>query len=308
MIEYYQKLTAGEGLGRIKTAREADIWAHSHATAQEIDELVTTYDLDRNIVSDVRDARELPRVEFSGHNLYVFVRNVESGKSCDVSTHPLLAVITPKLYLTLSPHNTFNPQRVPAGLVQTTTNPQDLLTATLATIIADYEQQVHRTGEMIAKMRKRLHTREINNEDFVTFVTIEDDLNDYRTNLSSTLGVIRRLVDNRHKTFNGQSLEFLEDIALHIEQLLASVASHAQSAGSIQKVYGTIAKNRLNQRMKILTVLTVLLTMPNVFYGMYGMNVPLPYQNEAWVYPAIVLFTFGLILVVLLLAKRFRLF
>ena len=60
--------------------------------------------------------------------------------------------------------------------------------------------------------------------------------------------------------------------------------------------------------MKTLTVLTVLIALPNVFYGMYGMNVPLPFEKEPWAYGAIVLFTVLLIFLVYSLAKRFRVF
>ena len=64
----------------------------------------------------------------------------------------------------------------------------------------------------------------------------------------------------------------------------------------------------MNQRMKALTVVTILLAIPNVFYGMYGMNIALPMQHEAWAYPAIIGFTALLILLVFILARRFRLF
>ena len=60
--------------------------------------------------------------------------------------------------------------------------------------------------------------------------------------------------------------------------------------------------------MKALTVVTILLAIPNVFYGMYGMNIALPLQDEAWAYPAITGFTLLLILLVFVLARRYRLF
>jgi len=77
---------------------------------------------------------------------------------------------------------------------------------------------------------------------------------------------------------------------------------------SIRNAYSTIADNSLNIRIKKLTVLTVLITLPNVFFGMYGMNVLLPFQDSPWAYGVIVGFTGILILLVYVLAKRFRLF
>jgi magnesium transporter len=77
---------------------------------------------------------------------------------------------------------------------------------------------------------------------------------------------------------------------------------------SIRNAYGTIANNVLNQRMKTLTMLTLLIALPNVFYGMYGMNVDLPFQHEPWLYIVIVVFTLALILIVYWVAKRRHVF
>jgi magnesium transporter len=60
--------------------------------------------------------------------------------------------------------------------------------------------------------------------------------------------------------------------------------------------------------MKALTAITILLAIPNVFYGMYGMNITLPFQGEPWAYPVITSFTVLLILLVMFVAKRLRLF
>ena len=60
--------------------------------------------------------------------------------------------------------------------------------------------------------------------------------------------------------------------------------------------------------MKVLTAITILLAIPNVFYGMYGMNIALPFQGEAWAYPVITGFTVLLIGIVYIFAKRLRLF
>ena len=86
------------------------------------------------------------------------------------------------------------------------------------------------------------------------------------------------------------------------------LSSHSQSVESIRNAYSTVANNALNQRMKTLTVFTVLIALPNVFYGMYGMNVVLPYADSSWAYAVIVSFTIILLLAVYLLGKRLRIF
>jgi Mg2+ and Co2+ transporter CorA len=120
--------------------------------------------------------------------------------------------------------------------------------------------------------------------------------------------VVRRLGENKEDMFKKSDLETIEDLSLHLSQLIVSIGSNVQSVRSIQGAYSTIANNTVNQRMKALTVVTILLAIPNVFYGMYGMNIALPLQDEAWAYPAITGFTLLLILLVFVLARRYRLF
>ena len=92
-------------------------------------------------------------------------------------------------------------------------------------------------------------------------------------------------------------------------QLLMAVESYSGRVESIRSAYGTVANNTLNQRMKTLTVFTVMIALPNLFYGMYGMNVDgLPFHDMPWGY----LFVLGLSVFITLLtfaiAKRLRIF
>jgi magnesium transporter len=56
----------------------------------------------------------------------------------------------------------------------------------------------------------------------------------------------------------------------------------------------------------LLTIATILIALPNVFFGMYGMNVHLPYQHAEWAFPAIVGFNLVLILAIVTVARKKR--
>jgi magnesium transporter len=226
-------------------------------------------------------------------------------------TAPLLAIMTPKAFLVLNSTNVLTVHKIIRALMHAdvrTTDMGALLVGVLAATIADYEVLIHRTGKYIKDTGHRLRNHEVNNGDFVHFVTVEDNLSEYALNLNEMLVVAERLSENKHFPLKAHEAEALNDTILHTKQLLSSVISLGSTITSIRNAYSTIANNSLNLRMKTLTVLTVLIALPNVFYGMYGMNVPLPFQNAPWAYGAIVIFTFTLILGVYAIAKRFRVF
>ncbi len=311
MLSYYTKRSGGEGFQKTATAREYTSWIHGDTVSQEeIDSLVERYDLSANIVRDVRDANELPRVEYGekGH-LYIFLRTPHISRSGEVTASPLLAIVRGRLFLTLAKGSSFKPEEITekeyAHLAMTSTH---LALLTIAAVVSEYEVLIHKTTQEIRDVSERLRVHDVTNKDFIHFVTIEDSLNEYATNLDGMQALAKHLRENHRKMFTANDEEMIDDIMLHIQQLSVAVASQRQSVKSIRDAYSTIANNSLNQRMKTLTVLTVLIALPNVFYGMYGMNVALPFADQPWAYSAVVLFTVVIIFVVYWLAKRFRIF
>lgn len=308
MVEYYQRRSAKEPLEQVsKPYGSHELWVHVPDRRVDLPELAEQYGLDANILRDVYDIHERPRSEFKGGVSYILIRLPSTAADAE-ATAPLLAIVRQGQFFTISPHVKFSPQDVGALLGSRASRPATLLVAVLARAVVDYEKQINLLEEKIIGARKRLKRHEVTNGDFVEFVTIDDRLNEYRRSLEGLVGVTRQLEDNRHGLFTPRDLESLEDIALHIQQLLVSVTASGQTIASIQNAYSTIANNTLNQRMKVLTAITIFLAIPNVFYGMFGMNVDLPFQTEPWAYMAITGFTVLLILLVVAVARRSRLF
>lgn len=304
-VGYFERRCAGDSLGRTHQFHRG-VWAHVSGTLRP-SELAEQFGLDENIVRDAADVRELPRMEYSGGIEYVFVR-LPLVRDDMVKTAPLLAAVSKTQFVTINPADNFSPQTAEPFLTTTTDKPGALLAATIACAVAAYEQQIHDLASNIAAARHRLSRHEVKNADFIEFVAIEDSLNEFHSSLEGLASVLGQLALNRRGLFTVRDLEALGDLVLHVKQLLVMVAANSQTITSIQNAYSTIANNVLNQRMKVLTAITILLAIPNVFYGMYGMNITLPFQGEAWAYPVITGFTVLLIGIVYIFAKRLRLF
>lgn len=311
MIAYYAKRSQGEGFERLNAPlEEAGVWVDgSNLSDGEIDQIISRYSLDTNVVYDVRDRGELPRVEYSDSTAYVFLRLPRLSKAGHVLTLPLLSVLKDKSFITLTIGDSVAPESVGLSTLPITTeHTETLLLGVMAAAVSSFEDMVSHTSRSITDTANRLKTHDITNRDFIHFVTVEANLNHCRMNLDSMLAMTKRLRENTHDTLGKDSLEALDDIGLHIQQLLVSINSYLGSVESIRNAYGTIANNTLNKRMKTLTVFTVLITLPNVFYGMYGMNVTLPFEREPWAYGAIVGATVAIVLIVFLIAKKLRIF
>lgn len=311
MLSHYQKPTRKEQFQQVGVLAP-ELWVHAdNPSHEELTRLIDYYKLDANIVSDVTDTNELPRSERSGVNLYVFLRAAVMSRHGQAITSPLLAIVTPSAFITITMSGALTAANVIEASKKREFGTRDgaaMLLSTIEAITAQYHGLIGHTSNYIQDIKHKLQNHEVGNRDFVHFVTIEDNLNEYNLCLQDMLVVVERLAENTHKLFKPGELEELEDTRLYMRQLTSAVTSHIQTITSIRNAYSTIANNTLNLRMKTLTVFTVLIALPNVFYGMYGMNVALPFQSAPWAYGVIVLFTIFLIFTVYWLAKRYRLF
>jgi len=307
MLQYYAKKSFNEEPHQVSEAPIERAWVYgSEVTAHELDLIAEHYHLDRGILEDVMDHHELPRAEFSNGILYVFLRSAHLSTRGKLTTTPFLAVLKGSLFITLCSKKYLTPEEVFAGNTVDFRSSKHLFLQIVGLVINQYEELVHESGNYVRNAEQRLQTHEVTNRDFIKFVTVEGDLNGYKTNLNAILVLLNRLRENRHDTFVDKDCEYIEDMALEVNQLLVSCDSHMQVIGSIRNAYTTISNNILNQRMKTLTLLTLLVALPNVFYGMFGMNVQLPFAEEPWAYAAITGFSIVVVGMAYLVVRRMR--
>lgn len=307
MLRYYTKKSYNEEPQEVHAPIAGHTWLYgSGVTGEELESLSKDYDLNPSILADVRDTHELPRVEYDRGKLYVFARVPHQLASGAIASTPMLSIVTGTSLFTLSPNEYVQPQDIFDHVRFSMRSNQHVLLQLLSYVVTRYEQYIQQTGSYIHNTKRRLQTHEVDTKDFIKFVTVEADLNEYRTSLTALAAVLNRLHENRHSTFTDKDCELIEDISLHINQLLVSVESHTHAITSIRNAYTTISNNTLNRRMKTLTLITVLITLPNVIYGMFGMNVPLPLGDQPWAYAAITGLTIVIVTVAYLAVRRLR--
>lgn len=302
MLHYYAKKSFNEEPQRVEAAPTERAWVYgSEVTDSELAKIAKQYDLDTGIINDVRDRHELPRAEYSNDAMYVFIRSPYVDSRGKVRTNAFVAILKDTMLITLSTKKYVTPKDFFGQTKVDMKSTKHVFLQLVGFVIGQYSEYIHETGKFVRNTEMRLESHEVSNKDFIKFVSVERELNDYKTNLTAMETLLGRLHENKHDTFVVDDCEYIEDMALYVNQLLVSVESHTNAINSIRNAYTTISNNILNQRMKTLTLLTLLVALPNVFYGMFGMNVPLPFADEEWAYAAITGFT----LVVVVLAYTF---
>lgn len=309
MITYYYKDVRSPELSVLEKHKARAWVCVEHPTSEEIDQLVSQFDLDPGHMSDALDSDEMPRIEREGDTTYIFVRYAYVNDDLELTTAPLLFVLNKHVLMTVALHSMPRLQHFTSAKFEfTTTQHTKLLLLILSQIIDQYEVYINNIGKRIKTIRTRLRDHEVVNQDFIDFVVVEDELNEFLSGLQPTAAILRRLLASKSIPLYEADQDLLEDLLLSNEQSIEACRNNIKSIVSIREAHATIAGNNLNRSMKILTAATVMIALPNVFFGMFGINFPLPFAGQQWAYFAIVGFTVLITLIVFMIARARKIF
>jgi magnesium transporter len=304
MIKYYYKSLRSQQVQELADYKKGS-WVYVEApTPEEVAYIVERFQLDAGHVADSLDEDEMPRLEKEDDQSYIFVRYAYKNAEAELVTVPLLFVFSDELIITISLVHLPCLDTFLKGKIQFATTQR----AKLHQIVEQYDAYINGTSKQIKLIRSRLRGHEISNQDFIDFVLIEDELNEFLAALQPTNATLRRLLRGRYIPLFEEDQDIIEDLLLNNEQSIEACNGNIKSIVNIREAYSSISSNNLNRTMKTLTGATVLITLPNVLFGMYGMNIGLPFQHQAWAYAVVLSASLFLCLLVFLVGRHRRVF
>lgn len=289
MIKYFYKSLRSETVDEL-SAPKRGTWIHAEApTPREVEELAKRFNIEPGYLEDALDEDEQPRLDREGDQGFIFVRYAYRRPDGDMDTAPLLVMFDSEVVLTVTPEHLPAVDQLLSGKVQfATTQRTKLILLILSRISEQYDSTISQTSRKIKGIRSRLRNQGITNQDFIDFATIEDELSEFLSSLQPTNATLRRLLAGRQLQMFEEDQDIVEDLLLNNEQSIEAIRSNLRSIGSIREAYSAISANNLNRILTILTIVTVVMSVPGLAMGLYGLNIPLPFQHTQWIFYAIV--------------------
>ncbi len=308
MITYFYRSIREESLAQLNKFRTGT-WIHAEAPNDvELELLAAKFELEPDLLTDALDPDEIPRIEVEGEHLYIYMRYAtRSGNQ--VNTYPVLLVVGPKFVATVSRGNLPDLKRLLGDAELFTTQRAKLLLLIMRHLIGSYEANVTFLTRQIRGVRTRLDVATVNNRDFVHFVIIEDALNSFLSELVPTNLLLSTLLSGRYNlSFYEDDKDLIEDLIQSTRQLGESSRSAQRTIVNIREAYSNIMTNNLNRQIKLLTSLTVVLTLPTIVFSAFGMNVPVPGTDNGVAFAGIAAGTVVICVVTLYVLYRKRWF
>jgi magnesium transporter len=301
MIDYYKRLPQNRKLKKLKDF-ESGCWINViNPSDEEIESLAKDFDLDKqNLISGI-DKNEVPRVEKDEKELYVILKILSSNQK-ELDT--MLILLTSKFILTLTrTQPKFINQIVNGTTKFITTQRIGGMLILLSKINAEFEKATLTVARNV-NAEKAAVIGKLSERDIGNLLIHEESLNSFVSSYHYTNLVYERI--NKHINFKEErNMELMEDLVIEAKQGADLCKSSLKTISNLRNHLEVSLSNKLNKVITLLTIFTIIVSVPAAISGLYGMNVLLPMQDD----PNIFFYVLGLIAItwasfILYLKKR----
>ncbi len=139
-----------------------------------------------------------------------------------------------------------------------------------------YLRDIRQRADMV---EQELH-ESISNEGLMRLLNIEKSLVYVTTSLKADDILLNRIRTTRQLEIDEDDLDVLEDVRIEYQQALEMASIHSNILTGTLDAFASIISNNLNNVMKFLTSMTIVLTVPMLIASVFGMNTWLPFAQE----------------------------
>ncbi len=282
-MHHYLRKNFESPLTETKTI-ESGVWTHvAGHSDDEIRAMIADYGLEEAIVEDIKDFFEVPRFEIEEGKAYFFTRYPYDVKDHDIDTAPILFILTESALITIAEQEVpFLKSFVEGKRQFVTTENTNLFLQMLTALMVAYERKLTRTRKLVYRDMGRV--RSIRGKDLQRLVFIEQELNEVISALVPTNVWFSHLTKGNQLRFTEADRELLDDLLIDCGQLIDSAKTILKTIQNIRVASEAILAQGLNNTIRTLTAVTILLTIPTLISSLFGMNVPLPIQDHPYAF------------------------
>ena len=151
-----------------------------------------------------------------------------------------------------------------------------------------YLVYLRRIDRISSNTEARLHAS-VRNEELIQMLNLEKSLVYFSTSLKSDEVTLNKIAQGRIIPLYEDDQDLLEDVLVEVHQAIEMANIYSGTLSGTMDAFASIISNNLNIVMKVLSVITIVMAIPNIVFGFYGMNVGLPFEGvpllDNWAFP-----------------------
>ena len=159
-----------------------------------------------------------------------------------------------------------------------------LLYALMDAIIDSYFPALESYGECLEELDDDLRIRP-NPGTLQRIHVVKRNLVLLRRSIWPMRELIAQLQRDKHECLSETTLTYFRDVYDHCAQIIDLLETYREIAAALTETYMAVVSNRMNEIMKVLTVITTIFIPLSFLAGVFGMNMPIPGNEWIGTYP-----------------------
>lgn len=267
-------------------------------TTEEIDFLINDIGVMPEFIKSSMDEEESSHIDYEDDtNQTLVIVDYPSAEEEDnnsdntllYTTLPLGVVIMKGYVITISLYENLSIEDMAKGRVRGMNT--ELKTRFLLLLLLRISQRFLiylRQIDRISSRTEHLLHQSMRNKELIQMLGLEKSLVYFSTSLKTDEVTLNKISRGRMIKLYEEDEDLLEDVLIEIHQAIEMCNIYSNILSGTMDAFASVISNNLNIVMKVLTVITIVMAIPNIVFSFYGMNVKgLPVATQ-WIFPTII--------------------
>lgn len=273
------------------TQKTHDVWLQINAPKlNDLEHISSLSGIPLEVLLSLLENSGTPRISKYENALLVIIQIPSEDASGSFSTIPITFILTPDHSITISTDDTGFLDGIRSKLRHdyAPQNPSRILFHILQQSGAEFASYIRkvrqRTDELEIMLRKAADNEQIhlllNLEKGLTYITAA-----LRGNIIVVEMLFRLSIDPKAQHYlhlQKEDEDLLESVILENKRALVTVETYSTILSSMMNAFSSVIANNLNQIMKFLASITIILSIPTVFSSFWSMSLAVPWQGTSY--------------------------
>jgi len=240
-------------------------------------ELGRIFDIHSLVLEDIVNTNQRPKIEiFDDHFFVVFKMLFYDTKTAGVQSEQVSLIVTEKTVISFQERegDVFEPlrERIRQAKGRTRTMGSDYLAYSILDIIVDnYFEILEKLGEEMEILEEEL-IKAPGSKTLGKIYRMKREILSVRKAVWPLRDVVNRLEKGEITLINRKTMPFLRDLYDHIIQVIDNVEAMRDTVTGLLELYLSSVSFKMNDVMKVLTIISTIFIPLTFIAGVYGMN------------------------------------
>ena len=261
---------------------------------EDFEKLQSEYKIDEDTITDILDPDEQPRFEVEDDYKVIIVRFPIVNREIETTWH------TEPLSIIYSRDNVITVCRKRCDLLDKIKKDEkatreEFILNIIYYIAESYLRSLKELNKRVMRAKNALSQR-IRKPELLSLLDVENSYTLYMAGIKGNISVIDKLDKLRGFVKTDETEELAEDARIELTQATEVVTSYSKMLKAIKETFESVINMDSNRYINRLTLWNIILIVPTIVVGYYGMNMKLPWAENDWT--AVIILAMILVLLV----------